>query len=394
MSYKKKKIIALIPARGGSKGIPRKNLKSLNGLPLIAYTIKDSLNSRLLDEVYVSTEDKEIKEISQKYGAKVIDRPSNLSSDASSTESVMLHAASYLENDFDFMVLLQCTSPLRGENDIDLAIKKIIDGKKDSLLSGYRNDHFLWDNKGNPINYDYAKRPRRQEKEWEFVENGSIYITSKKALLKEKCRLGGRIGQHLMPKLTSFEIDEESDFRLAEFMMREKTKLNLSKTAGKIKAIIFDFDGVFTDGLVYLDEEGSETMKFSRLDGKGIELARKAGLITAVISSENSMIALQRIKKLKIDEAFLGEKNKIKSYNRIMKKYKLKDDEICFCGDDVQDMEVMDRSGLSCAPSNAVDEVKKISKYVSSFQGGSGFVRDVCNLLLNSKKRGMPQSIS
>ena len=128
----KYKIISIIPARGGSKGIPRKNLKLLNNKPLISYSIEQSLKSKLIHDTYVSTEDKEIKEIALTYGAKIIDRPVELASDTSSTESVLLHSAKFLGNYFDYIVLLQPTSPLRYSKQVDQAIDLIIKENTDS----------------------------------------------------------------------------------------------------------------------------------------------------------------------------------------------------------------------------------------------------------------------
>jgi N-acylneuraminate cytidylyltransferase len=220
----KKKFIAIIPARGGSRGIKKKNIKLLVDKPLIAYSIEQSLNSKQIIETYVSTEDNEIKDVAIKYRAKVIDRPVELASDTASTESVLLHAAEYLNNEFDYIVLLQPTSPLRYSSQIDEAIDLIINQQGDSLLSVYENHSFLWNRNGTPINYDYKARPRRQDKNWEFVENGSIYITKKETLLKEKNRLGNKIITYLMPKWMSFEIDETLDFKLVEYLI--KTKYN------------------------------------------------------------------------------------------------------------------------------------------------------------------------
>ena len=218
------RIISIIPARGGSKGILRKNIKFLYNKPLIAYSIEQSLKSKLVDSTYVSTEDHEIKEVSLSYGAKVIDRPEEFAIDKASTESVLLHAANYLNMKFDYLVLLQPTSPIRYPIQIDEAIELIINKKADSLLSVYQNDSFYWSINCKSINYDYENRPRRQDKEWEFIENGSIYITKKETLLSEKNRLGGKIILYEMPKWMSFEIDEQFDFELIEFLIKSKLK--------------------------------------------------------------------------------------------------------------------------------------------------------------------------
>jgi len=380
------RIISIIPARGGSKGILRKNTKFLYNKPLIAYSIEQSLNSKLIDDTFVSTEDDEIKMISMKYGAKVINRPLELATDTSSTESVLLHASKELNNNFDYMVLLQPTSPIRYPKQIDEAIELIQKENTDSLLSVYKNESFLWNKKGQSLNYDFKNRPRRQDKDWELVENGSIYITKKEILLKEKNRLGGKILTYLMPRWMSFEIDEQFDFELVEYLLKTKYReLNLDyykKIIKDLKLIIFDVDGVFTDGSVYLDNKNNESLRFSRIDGKGIELLCKKGFDLAVITSENSEIVKLRMEKLKIRDIFIGIKDKIKIYNELKKKYRLEDKNICFLGDDIQDLNILKIVGFSCCPINAQRVVKENSVYNSPFKGGEGFVRDVCNLIL------------
>lgn len=216
--YKGYKVVAVIPARGGSKGICKKNIKILKRKPLIEWTIEQALDSRYIDGIYVSTDDEEISKISKNKGVNVIDRPGKISGDTATTESALIHASEYLNNNYDIMILLQCTSPLRSSKQIDEALEKMISEKSDSLLSGYINDRFLWRG-GKSINYDYTNRPRRQDKEWEFVENGSIYIFKKEILLKYKNRLGGKISQYEMPKWMSFEIDDQFDFDLIEYLM-------------------------------------------------------------------------------------------------------------------------------------------------------------------------------
>jgi N-acylneuraminate cytidylyltransferase len=221
---KKSKIVTIIPARGGSKGIPRKNLKKIGRTPLVAYSIKASRNSQLVDETYVSTEDEEIVKVSTNYGAKVIKRPKKFATDKASSESVLLHFAE--EVDFDILVFLQCTSPLTTAEDIDGAIKEFLSNKHDSLLSvtensgGFLCGGFLWNEKGKSMNYDYKNRPRRQDIGTIYRENGAIYIMRKQGLLKYKNRLFGKIGLYVMPRLRSFEIDEPDDFRFLGLWLR------------------------------------------------------------------------------------------------------------------------------------------------------------------------------
>ncbi|UCD13729.1 MAG: acylneuraminate cytidylyltransferase [Thermoplasmatales archaeon] len=380
------KIVSIIPARGGSKGIPRKNIKMLGGKPLISYVINSSLASKYISETYVSTDDKEIAKISREFGAKIIKRPSNISTDNTSSEEVLLHFADNV--DFAILILLQCTSPLTRSEDIDGALDLYFSSKFDSVLSvckdsgGFLCGGFTWDENGKSFNFDYKERPRRQDMKKFYRENGAIYIVSKENLIKYKCRLCGKVGIYEMPKERSFEIDEPEDFEfLNKIFPLVHTQEFYYKNFSNLKLIIFDVDGVFTDGSVYLDKHGNELLRFSRLDGKGVELLLTAGYKIAIISTEASEAAKKRIEKLNITESHLGIKNKLDIYNKLKKKYKLSDSEICFCGDDISDLEVLKKVGFSCCPSNAQQSVKKVCHYVSAFKGGSGFIRDISNIV-------------
>ncbi len=226
----KQKIIAIIPARGGSKGIPHKNIKMLAGKPLIAWTIEQSRNSKLVSRTIVSTDDEKIAAVAKKYGAEVIMRPMELARDTTPTEPVLQHVLDVLKEKEkyipEYVVLLQCTSPLREKNDIDNAIATLQKEQADSLLSVCKNHAFLWEpreqGKGAaPLNYDFEKRPRRQEMQ-QYRENGSIYVTKTEILKKEKNRLWGKIALYVMGDMNSNEVDEPFDFLLIEKILEHK----------------------------------------------------------------------------------------------------------------------------------------------------------------------------
>jgi len=160
--------------------------------------------------------------------------------------------------------------------------------------------------------------------------------------------------------------------------------VNFKNIIKELKLVILDVDGVFTDGSVYVDSNGNEMLKFSRIDGRGISLLREKGLKTAIITSEDSEIVKVRMKKLKIEEIYVNIRDKIKVYEELKKKYSLEDKNICFLADDTQDLEVLKLVGLSCCPLNAQKIIKDHSIYKSSFKGGKGFVRDVCNLIIEN----------
>lgn len=226
-----KRILAIIPARGGSKGIPRKNLKRLNDLPLISWTIQASLNSKYIDSTVVSTEDPEIEDVAKSVGALVIRRPLALASDESPTEPAMIHVVQKLESSggkgggiFDLILLLQCTSPLRNASHIDEALELYDQAGVDSLLSAVPTYAFFWrkanNHHGSSI-HDYHERPRRQDKVPLYQENGAIYITTRNILVEERNRLGGTIAIYSMSEENSIEIDTQLEFTICEQLMAE-----------------------------------------------------------------------------------------------------------------------------------------------------------------------------
>ncbi|WP_346293377.1 acylneuraminate cytidylyltransferase family protein [Sphaerothrix gracilis] len=219
-------VIAIIPARGGSKGVPRKNVRLLADKPLIAHSILHCHDAQLISQVYVSTDDDEIAQISQSYGAAVIHRPAALASDEATSESALIHALTEIESigfSPSLIVFLQCTSPIRSGQDIDGAITKLRQTGADSLLSVSPSHRFLWqrvDGKAIPINYDCQQRQRRQEMNPQYVENGSIYVFKPWVLKERGNRLGGRIELFEMDELSAWEIDSLAEFEVIETLLK------------------------------------------------------------------------------------------------------------------------------------------------------------------------------
>ena len=218
--------ISIIPARGGSKGLPRKNVLPILGEPLITHTIRQSLCSERVSRTFVSTDDDEIASVSTRYGAEVIERPREISGDSATSEQALSHALDELERREsytpDLVMFLQCTSPIRADGDIDAAIESLIDSDADSLLSVSGFHRFIWRiQQGRPtsFNYDYRSRQLRQDLSAEFVENGSIYLFKPWVLRQFDNRLGGKIQLYEMNYLSSFEIDTLDDFTLCEAIM-------------------------------------------------------------------------------------------------------------------------------------------------------------------------------
>ena len=211
------KVVSLILARGGSKGIPQKNIYPVNGIPLINYTIKASLGSNT-QETYVSTDCIEIKNKAIKAGAKVIDRPFSLSTDLSKSDDSLIHFANII--DFDILVFIQPTSPLISFLDINIGIK-MINESCDSVFSAHE-EHWIprWTKSGQPFNWSPKNRPMRQEVEEFYVENGAFYITKRKNLIKSKLRYSGRIKPCLIPFNRGFQIDTLEDVKIISKLLK------------------------------------------------------------------------------------------------------------------------------------------------------------------------------
>jgi CMP-N-acetylneuraminic acid synthetase len=214
------KNVALIPLRGGSKGILKKNIRLLNGKPLCAWVLEAAVSATFVDEVYVSTECEEIKETvnSLNLGIKVLKRPSELAADESSTESVIKHF--YDNVSFDRLIMIQATSPLLKSSHLDEAIRQFDLNNLESLISVRLLKQFLWNEDGTPTNYDPQMRPRRQNFRGQIVENGAFYITTNSQFSKTFCRVGPKVGFYEMSDTESIEIDELIDFECASVFLK------------------------------------------------------------------------------------------------------------------------------------------------------------------------------
>lgn len=209
------KIAGVILARGGSKGIPNKNIIKINGKPLIQYSI-DALIQSNCGPIFVSTNDRQIANVSKSLGANIIIRPDDLATDISTSESALLHAVNFI--DADIIIFVQPTSPLIEAKYINEGLEKL--NKYDSVFSVFE-DHWLpsWTEEITPIDWDINNRPRRQDKKTKLIENGAFYISKKKNILNSKLRYSGNISVVKMPKSKSFQIDTNDDLKLVEKLL-------------------------------------------------------------------------------------------------------------------------------------------------------------------------------
>jgi N-acylneuraminate cytidylyltransferase len=221
-------IIAIIPARGGSKGIPKKNIINFCGKPLIAWTIEQCIKAKDVNDVWVSSDDDDILDVAKQYGAKTIKRPQDISGDTATSESTWLHAIDVLQQKnipLDVILAPQVTSPLRETKDINNAIFKFVEGNYDSMFSASTTDDlFFWEESDtgiDSVNYDYKNRKRRQDIKEQIIENGSFYLFKPEIIKKYNNRLGGKIGYSKMEFWKMFEIDDLEDVKICSALIKE-----------------------------------------------------------------------------------------------------------------------------------------------------------------------------
>lgn len=388
--------VAFIPVRGGSKSIPLKNIKPICGKPLVYWTVKAACGCKYIDRVYVATDSEKIKETVESFrnGAEaelfskavVTDRSAESASDTASTEFAMLEFAEKYE--FDNIVLVQATSPLLVNSDLDRGFEAFNEDGTGSVLSVVRQKRFHWaaDEYGiaHPTNYDVFHRPRRQEFDGYLVENGAFYISSKADLLKSQNRVSGRIRAVEMNEDAFFEIDEPSDWVIVEALMK-KNGIAAPEETPEIKMFMTDCDGCLTDGGMYYSEKGDELKKFNTRDGMGFKLLREKGIITGIVTSETVELNRRRAAKLKLDILEEGCQDKLTAVKRYCQQYGIGLENVCYVGDDINDLETIKAVGLGCCPADAMPVVKAAAKYKTSTKGGEGVIREVVEYISSRK---------
>ena len=387
------KALAIIPARGGSKGLPRKNVLPLAGKPLIAHTIKAAIAAQLVDRIVVSTDDVEIAAVARTHGAEVVMRPATLAGDLSRSEEALLHVLDELEAADgyrpDVLAFLQCTSPLTTPDDIDGTLAKISQGA-DSALAVAPFHYFLWrqgTQSAEGINHDKTKRLMRQEREPEFLETGSVYAMSADGFRRHGFRFFGRIAMYEIPVEHWLEIDEPADFRIAQDRMArlDGSADRWDPLPQTVCGLVFDFDGIMTDDRVFVSSEGVESVACSRSDGMGVELLRKAGLPMAILSKERNTVVAARAGKLGLPCKH-GVEEKLPQLQSWLEENHIDASQALYMGNDVNDIACMRHVGCAIAPADAHPQTRAVADIVLASGGGRGAVRELADHLLASNR--------
>jgi N-acylneuraminate cytidylyltransferase len=378
--------VAIIPARGGSKGVPGKNLRRVGGMPLIERAVRAASAASGVDLVVVSTDDARIAQVAEGAGARVIDRPAELSGDTATSESALLHALDVLEADgirVGTIVFVQATSPFIPSEGIAQAVDHIVSGRFDSVFSAHETYGFLWrrdaDGHAIAINHDAAHRPRRQDREPHHLETGAFYAFDAAGFRRFQHRFFGLVGIVEVPERTAIEIDDAQQLAVAEALATASAVP--SDAAITASVLVTDFDGVHTDDTATVDSDGRESVRVSREDGMGISRLRRAGIPMLILSTEQNPVVARRAEKLRVP-VLHGVDDKAAALTAWAVENDIPLTDIAYVGNDVNDLGALGLVGWPIAVANAHPQVKAAARVVLTRRGGEGAVREVIERML------------
>ena len=373
--------VALMPLRGGSKSIPGKNIGNIAGRPLFAWSLEQAIASGCFDAVHVATDSAQIRQAVEQRCPEAIlfGRTAASAADTAGTELVMEEFQAQVA--FDVLCLIQATSPLTRARHFREAKAQFEAERLDSLATVAPMRRLFWSAEGQPLNYDPANRPRRQDMAGQLTENGAFYFTRREILSRCRARLGGKIGLYEMPEASLLEVDEPVDWAAAEHLLLEELAAIRIEQRRTIKALALDVDGTLTDGGMYYGAEGEAMKKFDTRDAHGLLLLREQGLRLAVITGERSPAVAARMKKLGIDEYHPGIKDKLPVLQGLAAKWSIPLANIAYMGDDLGDRECLLKAGFSLCPANAVPAIRALCDFTAKTAAGAGAVREACDLI-------------
>lgn len=381
--------LAVIPARGGSKGLPRKNVRLLCGKPMIAWTIAAAQRSRSVGRIVVSTDDEEIARVSRACGAEVIMRPPELAGDDVPSEPVLLHALQEAGVASGVLVFLQCTSPLTLPEDIDGTVARLSAGF-DSAFTATRRRRFAWQWTADgavPIGHQKSHRPPRQHLSDQYEEVGAVYAVRVGAFIRSRHRFAGRTAVYEIPPDRSVEIDDELDFLMAEALLRRRLRSEKAVLLpARVEAIVMDFDGVLTDNRVLVSEAGVEAVLCHRGDGWALARLKESGVRLLVLSSETNPVVRRRCEKLGVECIVTDEK--LPAMQAWLRRRGIDPASTCYVGNDVPDVPCMQASGCGVAPADAGPEALAAADLVLDTPGGHGCLRELAELIWSRRGSG------
>lgn len=374
--------MAIIPARGGSKGIRLKNLREVGGKSLLGRAIESARSAAAVSDVVVSTDHEQIKAEALRYGARVIDRPADIAGDTASSESVLLHALANAESQPEITVFIQCTSPFIDPEDLDAAIAAVASQRADVSFAAVADHGFHWglDPQGEAVavGHDKLHRPRRQDREPRFRETGAFYVMDTRGFLEAGHRFFGKVRVHEVPAEHGIDVDTEADLMLAGLAVPA------NREPIEVDAVITDFDGVHTPDTAYVDEHGTETVRVSRSDGMGVARLRAAGVKFLILSKETNPVVAARAAKLKVEVAH-GIENKAEYLARWLADESINPARVAYVGNDINDLGAMALVGWPITVADAHQDVHLAARHTLTRKGGDGAVRELAELVLAAR---------
>lgn len=382
-----RRVVAVIPARGGSKGVPRKNVRRVGGMPLVERAIRAAMAADGVDLVVVSTDDAEIAAVSRAAGARVVTRPAEIAGDTASSESAVLHALDVLGaegTDAGIVVFLQPTSPFIPPDGISRGIAAVRDEGFDCAFSAFATYGFLWaradDGTARAINHDASHRPRRQDREPHHLETGAFYVFDADGFRAARHRFFGRIAIVEVPESSAIEIDDADQLEIAAAI----APLVAPPEPIDVDAIVTDFDGVHTDDTASVDADGRESVRVSRSDGMGVALLRRAGIPLLILSSEMHPVVRARAEKLGVPVVH-GLDDKVTALREWAAGHGIPLGRVAYLGNDVNDLPPMAVVGWPVAVADARLAVRSAARVVLHRGGGAGAVRELADRVLAAR---------
>jgi len=389
--------VAVIPARGGSKGVPGKNLRPVGGVPLVARAVRACLAAAAVDLVVVSTDDDGIAEVARAAGARVVRRPDALAGDTASSESALLHALDVLAADAEpvhpeVLVFVQCTSPFLDPADLTAGVALVASGAADAAFAAVETYEFLWRGASaadgtvfvGGVNHDAAQRPRRQDRSPDWRETGAFYVMDVAGFRRAGHRFFGRTAAVAVPEHSALEIDSPVELAMAEALAPLVDGLAgaaASRALTGIDAVVTDFDGVHTDDAALVDADGRELVRVSRADGLGVAALRAAGYPVLIVSKERNLVVTARAAKLGV-EVLQGIDDKVAALTGWLAERGLDAARVAYLGNDVNDLGPMALVGWPLAVADARPEVRAAARLTLDQRGGHGAVRELCDRVL------------
>ncbi|GAB7103996.1 N-acylneuraminate cytidylyltransferase [Streptomyces phaeofaciens JCM 4814] len=392
----------MIPARGGSKGVPAKNLAPVGGVPLVARAVRECRATRLVTDVVVSTDDQAIAAAAREAGAEVVLRPAAIAGDTATSEAAVLHAMDAHEalhgSPVDVVLLVQCTSPFLVREDVDGVAGAVAEQGADSAVTVAPFHGFVWRHSdetsegGFGVNHDKSFRPRRQDRPQDFLETGAAYAMDAAGFRTHRHRFFGRTELVRTDPARVLEIDDQHELARARALapLFDADRPGALPAFDDIDAVVLDFDGTQTDDRVLIDSDGREFVSVHRGDGLGIAALRRSGLKLLILSTEQNPVVAARARKLKLP-VLHGIDRKDLALKQWCEEQGIAPERVLYVGNDVNDLPCFALVGWPVAVASAHDVVRGAARAVTTLPGGDGAIREIAGWILGPSLDTLPQ---